>query len=234
MTKIRFHGWKVLKLWSSLASCLTGLRTRSRSKPEPRASRSLESSSTNVVTFTQPVPESPVEELTSSPKPLARTYSEAVLPFKRLQEREYLKLVVAALQGDCARINSLVADGKVILKRQHDHHNSKTHVLIVNLALFLAIERDKTEVVEMLIKGGVPVESRDFDGRTPLHRAAVKRNAALVKFLIEHEAKVDVKDFKEETPWVLAAREGYYEGKSRTRALVAIAFVDRYSMALAG
>jgi ankyrin repeat protein len=102
------------------------------------------------------------------------------------------------------------------------------------LALFLAIERDKTEVVEMLIKGGVPGESRDFDGRTPLHRAAVKRNAALVKFLIEHEAKVDVKDFKEETPWVLAAREGYYEGKSRTRALVAIAFVDRYSMALAG
>ncbi|RSL47814.1 hypothetical protein CEP54_013215 [Fusarium duplospermum] len=211
LTKVLFYGWGLSKLWSGLTSFLMRVRTYWTSRPEPRATRPLGPSSTNVVTFSQATTESPVAEPISPPRPLARTYSEAVLPFDRLQERDYLKLVVAALQGDSAKINSLVADGKVILKCQHDRFHSNTPALIVNLALFLAIERGKTEVVEKVIKGGVPVESRDYDGRTPLHRAVLKRNAALVKFLIEYEAEIDVEDFKKETPWVLAAREGYYE-----------------------
>jgi ankyrin repeat protein len=138
---------------------------------------------------------------------IARTYSEAIFPRERQEQRDYIKLVAAALQNDCEKIESLVEEGKVLLNpRQDGRRHQRTLRLLVNLALFLALEKNNIEVVKLLIDGGVSVESRDFNYRTPLHRAVIRSNIALVDYLMNHGAKVDPKDYRQETPWTLAVR----------------------------
>ncbi|KAI9898910.1 hypothetical protein N3K66_005371 [Trichothecium roseum] len=144
---------------------------------------------------------------TQSQRSLARANAEASLPPKKREERDYLKLVVAALQGDCDKINSLVEEKKVVLCIPHAGKYSRTCEMIVNLALFLAIEHNKMEVIRTLIMAGVPIGSRDFDERTPLHRAAAKNDKKLVEFLLENDANLEARDVRGDTPWVIAARE---------------------------
>lgn len=151
---------------------------------------------------------------TQSQRSLAKTNAEASLRPKKCEERDYFKLVVAALQGDCDEINSLVEEKRVVLRVPHARRYSRTCKMIVNLALFLSIEHDRMEVTKTLIMAGVPIESRDFDERTPLHRAAAKNNKKLVQFLLENDANSEARDVRGDTPWVIAARDMHDDGKS--------------------
>lgn len=179
------------------------------SKLEPSSSRPPDMEPPNPVPpnrvqFTSLPADTRKSSLAVPRKCLARTYSEAVLPPKKQQQRHHLKLVAAAFQNDCRKIASLIDAGKVILHNRPGRQ--PCHALLINLALFLAIEHDQIEAVRMLIKGGVPINSRDYNDRTPLHRAVVRKSVAMVTFLVNEEAEVNAKDCKGETPWVLATR----------------------------
>jgi ankyrin repeat protein len=207
ITKLRYYSSRILQLCHAKASCWKTCRL----DPEE------ESLSLNVdvqdTTFKKKVHFSPSAEEIEDKSPIlsqvriARTYSEAIFPRERQEQRDYIKLVAAALQNDCEKIESLVEEGKVLLNpRQDGRRHQRTLRLLVNLALFLALEKNNIEVVKLLIDGGVSVESRDFNYRTPLHRAVIRSNIALVDYLMNHGAKVDPKDYRQETPWTLAVR----------------------------
>lgn len=213
-TKIRFHGWRLIQFWRFLALWL--MRLRHRLKPGSKTTNNSPSESpTAKVVQSVDAPDADGDVNPTQPqRSLARTNAEASLLPNKQEERDYLELVVAALQGDCDKINSLVEEKKVVLRIPHARKHSRTCAMIVNLALFLAIEHDKMEVVRTLIMAGVPIESRDFDERTPLHRAAAKNNKKLVEFLLENDANLEARDVRGATPWVIAAGDMHDDGKS--------------------
>ncbi|KAI0468422.1 hypothetical protein F4859DRAFT_524356 [Xylaria cf. heliscus] len=135
---------------------------------------------------------------------LARTVTEAIMSPSEYVKRKYLNLVAAAFQNDTKTITKLIQKEGVFV----DNENLKRrgcYWSLVNLALFLAVERKNINGVKALVEGGVDVNSRDYGARTPLHRAVIQRNSQLVEFLLGKEAEVNAKDARGDTPWVLAA-----------------------------
>jgi ankyrin repeat protein len=55
-------------------------------------------------------------------------------------------------------------------------------------------EKDNLEAVQMCLDLGIDVNARDGDGRTALHGAAHKGRDAVVQRLVEHGARLDMKD----------------------------------------
>ncbi|KAI0169078.1 ankyrin repeat-containing domain protein [Hypoxylon sp. FL1284] len=64
----------------------------------------------------------------------------------------------------------------------------------IRTACFLAVERGRHEVVELLLTHKVPADLRNFQGQPLLHRATAKNNVGLVGLLIEKGAKVNQRD----------------------------------------
>ncbi|KAI1462465.1 hypothetical protein F4805DRAFT_474388 [Annulohypoxylon moriforme] len=138
----------------------------------------------------------------SQERGLFRTFSEVVLPYGVYKRRNYLKLVTAAFRNDITTMKSLIETGQVTLSRSGEHHDC--HLLLANLALFLAVEREEIDGVKILVEGGVDINSTDRNLRSPLHRAVERQKYKLVEFLLEMHANVDAEDDKGYTPWVLA------------------------------
>ncbi|KAF5001056.1 hypothetical protein FDECE_11071 [Fusarium decemcellulare] len=206
MTKVRYYSSKILTLCQRRSVCWTRFRPPLNLESLYPDRELPNTPSEKKVHFSPSVDEAEAMSPILSQARIARTYSEAIFPLETQQQRDYIKLVSAALQNDCDKIRLLINDGKVVLKPRRGHSSRKSHALLINLALFLAIENDKVDVVKMLIEGGVPIESRDFDYRTPLHRAVARSNVTLVKFLMDRGAEVDAKDCREETPWAIAVK----------------------------
>lgn len=67
--------------------------------------------------------------------------------------------------------------------------------------LFAAVDAENVEIVTLLLESGADTEVPAKLGKqTPLHRAASKNNAAIVRLLAEHGAKIDSLDFNKGTP----------------------------------
>jgi ankyrin repeat protein len=60
-----------------------------------------------------------------------------------------------------------------------------------------------SECAEILIAYGAEVNAQNDAGRTPLHPAVRQGNAGFVKVLLEHGAKLDVKDVDGKTAFML-------------------------------
>lgn len=67
------------------------------------------------------------------------------------------------------------------------------------------------EMVQFLLRVGVPLDVVDARGRTALHGAAGSRFISIVKLLIENSAKIDIEDNKGWTPLHDAAAAGQEE-----------------------
>lgn len=65
--------------------------------------------------------------------------------------------------------------------------------------------RNALEAVHVAVEAGVDVNATNSDGQTALHAAAFTGADAIVQFLADHGATVDVRDKNGETPWTMAA-----------------------------
>ena len=66
-------------------------------------------------------------------------------------------------------------------------------------------ERNAFEAVQVAVAVGADVNAVNADGQTAMHAAAFTGADAVVQFLADHGAEVDVPDQRGETPWSMAA-----------------------------
>jgi hypothetical protein len=76
-------------------------------------------------------------------------------------------------------------------------------------ALFNAILKGRTAVVQTLMQQGVNVNIRTVSGKTPLMAAAYKGYSDIAQLLVDHGADVNVRDGKGDTALKIATRNGY-------------------------
>ena len=109
-----------------------------------------------------------------------------------------LYLLLAAYHGDVEKARHLTKAVDFALTSQDS--------TIEEMALFLAVERGHSEVVQILLEAGVNVNAKDNVSQTPLHRATRRENEALIRLLLKYGAAVDCKDDDGRTPWSANAR----------------------------
>jgi len=76
-------------------------------------------------------------------------------------------------------------------------------------ALFNAILKGRTAVVQTLVKQGVNVNTRTVSGKTPLMAAAYKGYTDIVQLLLDSGAEVGTRDNRGDTALGMATRGGY-------------------------
>jgi hypothetical protein len=75
-------------------------------------------------------------------------------------------------------------------------------------ALMIAIDKDQTDIANLLISKGADVNASDDDSISPLILAAGKGNLDLVKLLLDKNAAVDASDDDDNTALMAAVRSG--------------------------
>jgi len=107
----------------------------------------------------------------------------------------------AAEKGDLAAVRRLLGQGAKVKARNKSSGRTPLHA---------AAYRDNKEVVELLIKNGADVNTRDKTGDTPLHLAAGEGNKAVAELLITNGADVNARTkYGGNTPLHEAARSTY-------------------------
>lgn len=76
-------------------------------------------------------------------------------------------------------------------------------------ALFNAILKGRTAVVQTLMQQGVNVNIRTVSGKTPLMAAAYKGYSDIAQLLVDHGADVNMRDSKGESALKIAVRSGF-------------------------
>lgn len=137
ITKLRYHGSRILQLFRASRPCWR--------PPRPDKKKELLSPNANLsetkVEKTVHFSLSAEDFTTMSPSTfrIPRTYSEAIFTPERQEQRDYIKLVAAALHNDCKKIESLVEEGRVLLEPRHGRGHQASLRLFVNLALFFCL-----------------------------------------------------------------------------------------------
>eukprot|EP00746_Dinoflagellata_sp_MGD_P168302 gnl/MRDRNA2_/MRDRNA2_99652_c0_seq1.p1 gnl/MRDRNA2_/MRDRNA2_99652_c0~~gnl/MRDRNA2_/MRDRNA2_99652_c0_seq1.p1 ORF type:complete len:561 (+),score=105.99 gnl/MRDRNA2_/MRDRNA2_99652_c0_seq1:214-1896(+) len=76
--------------------------------------------------------------------------------------------------------------------------------------LFLAVATDRSPLVAALLEASpTALHHQDFQQRTPLHHAALRGARSVVKLLLKHGARLDVRDIAAKTPLDYAMDEGH-------------------------
>ena len=101
----------------------------------------------------------------------------------------------AIIDGDCERIDTLLAGRDVNLRTEDSDKWNLLHLALVSVS-----RPPKPEVVRHLIELGVDVNAKDRRRWTPLHFAARTKNPAVVKLLLEAGADVNATDDEGITP----------------------------------
>jgi uncharacterized protein len=100
----------------------------------------------------------------------------------------------AILDGDCDRLDVLLAGRDVNMRTEYDQWN------LLHKAMVSVGEPPNPEVIRHLIGLGVDVNAKDRRRWTPLHFAARTKSAPVVKLLIEAGAELDAEDDEGITP----------------------------------
>jgi ankyrin repeat protein len=107
-------------------------------------------------------------------------------------------LMDAIKAGDAAGVRSLI-DERVDVNAAHSDGTT---------ALHWAVDLDRPEVVQMLIRAGANVKVANRYGATPLWLASVNGNAKTITMLLEAGAEAGSANADGETPLMVAARTG--------------------------
>ena len=98
-----------------------------------------------------------------------------------------------------------------------------TGVIIINrseIPVFQAVAQEDFEAVKQTINGGFDVNTTDKSGQTMLHVAVEHGNSEIVRFLLEHGAKVNIKNNEKQTPLLML--EDLFGDKDNNRAITEI------------
>lgn len=106
-----------------------------------------------------------------------------------------------SLQGQPVPLN-LLPNGKII-------EAPRDSTAYGAAALFNAILKDRTSMVESLLKNGVDINIRTPDGTTPLMAAAVRGNTETIKLLVAKGADVNALNNTGESALQIAVRSGF-------------------------
>jgi ankyrin repeat protein len=120
--------------------------------------------------------------------------SESTTPWTRLltgvrKEDKDLRLLLATLDGEATKVGRICAGSSVAMSSA------------AATALLLAADCGHLDILKILLAAAVPVDSRDGEGRTALHRAARRNDHAMVETLLDHSADVDAKSMFGQTAW---------------------------------
>ncbi len=91
------------------------------------------------------------------------------------------------------------------------HYKKKLIVMDLATMLLRAAFNNNLKRIVPLIKRGAKIESRDENGRTPLHLASENGNMIMVKLLINQKANANLKDNYKRTARDLALSRGHTE-----------------------
>ena len=86
---------------------------------------------------------------------------------------------------------------------EYKYDDGRSNSLLHNASYF-----GKFEVAKLLIKHGAQIDSRDFEGKTPLAVAASQAHLEVVKLLLENGADVNSKDNYGRIPLLFALHKG--------------------------
>ena len=109
-----------------------------------------------------------------------------------------IRVATAALDGDRAKVQSLIKDGADVNAALPDG----------TTALHWAVRADDAELTDHLIRAKANVNAKDPDGITPLALACGNANPAMVRKLLAAGADANTADPKGETVLMIAAHTG--------------------------
>ena len=123
-------------------------------------------------------------------------------------------LITAAYGGHADTVRYLVDLPEVDLNHQDSRKYSVLH---------FAVEQKYADVVQVLIDAGADIETKNCDGRSPLHLASILGELTTVKMLVKAGADVRATDAERDTCLTLAAYDGHTD---TVRYLVGLPEVD--------
>ena len=126
----------------------------------------------------------------------------------------YTCLIFAAYDGHTDTVRYLVSLPEVDLNHQDNRNFTALHD---------AVEEKHADVVEVLIDAGADIETKNVDGRSPLHLASVSGPLTTVKMLVEAGADVRATDDYGDTCLISATYNGHTD---TVRYLVCLPEVD--------
>jgi ankyrin repeat protein len=136
-----------------------------------------------------------IERFKTSPEAQLALTSDARSLLPRYAQAQDLELMKAAVEGDVARIKTLLASGAQV--NAIDEWG--------NSALLMAAREGQVESVRMLLKAGAEVDG--FGGAmSPLAASALRGHAILVRLLIRNGANVNVVGENEQTALMNAVK----------------------------
>lgn len=116
-----------------------------------------------------------------------------VAKFEGVDVNPSIQILLAAYCGDDAGITHAMTSAS----------KDRGHLTIEaqRAALFVAVERGHSRVVQVLTGHGVDVNSQDSSGRSALHRATRRGHESLITLLLDRGADIDSQDDEGRTPW---------------------------------
>lgn len=128
------------------------------------------------------------------------------------------RLISTVLGHICSSVDHNKDDRNlsVLLKTCHENRVSDLEALLDNVqvpssrlgrtsgfeaGLLLATEQGHSGIINILLDKGVAVDCSDINGRTPLHRAAIRGYTAIVRLLLDRGASVSARDVTGRTAW---------------------------------